>query len=55
MSAIVSMAMRPKSAVFASTASSDGLKRIAKDLTANANRHLVEHAYRMGYLYGEKE
>lgn len=33
----------------------DGLKRIAKDLTANANRHLVEHAYRIGYLYGEKE
>lgn len=33
----------------------DGLKRIAKDLTANANADLIEHAYRMGYLYGEKE
>jgi len=33
----------------------DGLKRIAKDLTANANNDLIEHAYRMGYLYGEKE
>lgn len=32
-----------------------GLKRIAKDLTANANSDLIEHAYRMGYLYGEKE
>jgi hypothetical protein len=33
----------------------DGLKRIAKDSTANANHDLIEHAYRMGYLYGEKE
>ena len=33
----------------------DGLKRIAKDLTANANTDLIEHAMRMGYLYGEKE
>jgi hypothetical protein len=33
----------------------DGLKRIAKDLTANANSDLIEHAYRMGYLFGEKE
>ncbi len=33
----------------------DGLKRIAKDLTANANSDLIEHAYRMGYLYGERE
>ncbi len=33
----------------------DGLKRIAKDTTANANNDLIEHAYRMGYLYGEKE
>ncbi len=33
----------------------DGLKRIAKDLAANANSDLIEHAYRMGYLYGEKE
>ena len=33
----------------------DGLKRIAKDPTANANSDLIEHAMRMGYLYGEKE
>ena len=33
----------------------DGLKRIAKDPTANANTDLIEHAMRMGYLYGEKE
>jgi hypothetical protein len=33
----------------------DGLKRIAKDLTANANNDLIEHAYQMGYLYGERE
>jgi hypothetical protein len=33
----------------------DGLKRIAKDDTANANNDLIEHAYRMGYLYDEKE
>ena len=33
----------------------DGLKRIAKDATANANSDLIEHADRMGYLYGEKE
>jgi hypothetical protein len=33
----------------------DGLKRITKDLAANANSDLIEHAYRMGYLYGEKE
>lgn len=33
----------------------DGLKRIAKDLTANANSDLIEHAFRMGYLYSEKE
>lgn len=33
----------------------DGLKRIAKDLSANANNDLIEHAYRMGYLYSEKE
>jgi len=33
----------------------EGLKRIAKDLTANANSDLVEHAFRMGYLYSEKE
>jgi hypothetical protein len=33
----------------------DSIKRIAKDLTANANSDLIEHAYRMGYLYGDKE
>ena len=33
----------------------DGLKRIAQDDTANANSDLIEHAYRMGYLYSEKE
>ena len=33
----------------------DGLKRIAKDDKANANHDLIEHAYRMGYLYNEKE
>jgi hypothetical protein len=33
----------------------DGLKRIAKDDTSNANKDLIEHAYRMGYLYDEKE
>ena len=33
----------------------DGLKRIAQDDTANANNDLIEHAYRMGYLYSEKE
>jgi hypothetical protein len=33
----------------------DGLKRIAKDDTANANEDLIEHAYRMGYLFGDRE
>lgn len=33
----------------------DGLKRIADDETANANHDLIEYAYRMGYLFGEKE
>ncbi len=33
----------------------DGLKRIAADNGANANHDLIEHAYRMGYLFGEKE
>jgi hypothetical protein len=33
----------------------DGLKRIAQDDTANANHDLIEHAWRMGYLYSEKE
>lgn len=33
----------------------DGLKRIAADNGANPNHDLIEHAYRMGYLFGEKE
>lgn len=33
----------------------EGLRRIAADPTANANSDLIEHAYRMGYLYGERE
>jgi hypothetical protein len=33
----------------------DGLRRIAADDTANANNDLIEHAYRMGYLYDDKE
>ena len=33
----------------------DGLRRIAADDTANANNDLIEHAYRMGYLFDEKE
>jgi hypothetical protein len=33
----------------------EGLKRIAKDPKANANSDLIEHAYRMGYLYDEIE
>lgn len=33
----------------------DGLKRIATDITANANHDLIEHAWRSGYLFGEKE
>lgn len=33
----------------------EGLRRIAQDEYANANNDLIEHAYRMGYLYGEKE
>lgn len=33
----------------------DGLKRIAKDVKANANDDLIEYANRMGFLYGENE
>lgn len=33
----------------------EGLKRIAKNNAANANSDLIEHAFRMGYLFGEKE
>lgn len=33
----------------------EGLKRIQADPSANANDDLIEHAYRMGYLYDEKE
>ena len=32
----------------------DGLKRIAKDNSANANEDLILHAYQLGYIY-EKE
>lgn len=28
-----------------------GLKRIAKDITANANEDLIIHSYRLGYIY----
>jgi len=33
----------------------DGLKRISKDVKANANNDLIEYANRMGFLYGENE
>lgn len=33
----------------------DGLRRISEDETANANEDLIEHAYKLGYLYSEKE
>ncbi|WP_230988309.1 hypothetical protein [Bathymodiolus japonicus methanotrophic gill symbiont] len=33
----------------------DGLKRINKDILANANEDLIEHAYKCGYLYSKKE
>ncbi|MGF6127799.1 hypothetical protein QF019_003010 [Pseudomonas frederiksbergensis] len=33
----------------------DGLKRIASNPKANANQDLIEYAWKMGYLYGEKE
>ncbi|RRD22035.1 hypothetical protein ECB98_21955 [Brucellaceae bacterium VT-16-1752] len=33
----------------------EGLKRIQEDLSANANDDLIEHAYRMGYLFDDKE
>lgn len=33
----------------------DGLKRIAKDISANANNDVIEYAYRNGYLYGQNE
>jgi hypothetical protein len=33
----------------------EGLKRIAADDTANANHDLIDHAYRMGYLFDQKE
>lgn len=29
----------------------NGLKRIARDSTANANADLIEHAYKLGYIY----
>ncbi|MCW2484974.1 hypothetical protein J5069_03590 [Candidatus Symbiopectobacterium sp. NZEC127] len=33
----------------------EGLRRIINDEKANPNKDLIEHAYRMGYLYDEKE
>lgn len=33
----------------------EGPKRIQADPSANANDDLIEHAYRMEYLYDEKE
>ena len=33
----------------------DGLKRIAADVSANANHDLIEHAWNNGYLFSEKE
>lgn len=33
----------------------EGLRRIAADIRANANHDLIEHAWRNGYLFGEKE
>ena len=33
----------------------DGLKRIAKDLSANANDAVIEFAHARGYLFGSKE
>ena len=33
----------------------DGLKRMARDRSANVNLDLIEHARRLGYLYGDKE
>ena len=32
-----------------------GLKKIIKDPTANPNRDLIIQAYKLGYLYGERE
>jgi len=32
-----------------------GLKRIANDPSANANEDLIIHAYRLGYIYDERE
>lgn len=32
-----------------------GLKRIAKEPTANPNDDVIEYAYKNGYLFGEKE
>lgn len=33
----------------------DGLKRIRKNIRANANEALIEYARQKGYLYGEKD
>ncbi|MFB0774645.1 hypothetical protein [Aeromonas salmonicida] len=32
----------------------DGLKRIAKDSKANANKDLIEHAYKLGYIFEDE-
>lgn len=32
-----------------------GLKRLAKDVTANANVAVIDYAWKSGYLFGEKE
>lgn len=33
----------------------EGLRRIAKDETANANESLIDHVFSMGYLFEERE
>lgn len=33
----------------------DGIKRIMKNRTANANDAVIEYAHKMGYLYGQNE
>ncbi len=32
-----------------------GLRRIMEDIEANANEDLIIHAYKLGYIYSEKE
>lgn len=33
----------------------EGLKRLVKDIDANPNEDLIEHAWQMGYLHDEQE